>query len=358
MANGYVRGALEYAAGAWMPASSPSHLDLVDRELRAAARVVTGCPVSTPVHALMTEAGMPTARVRREVLSARMLGLASSLPEGDPLRALAEPALTEPSWHDVTGVSFALEVGPDGRRDRPPPDTRRKAAEDRLATLPAEATWVWSDGSASGGVLDGGGGAKIVFSDGDTREVRVAAGSLCSSTRAELFALRAALEELLSGVDHAASHPIVVCTDSSAALALLRSGPAAQRTPVAADLWALLRPLADREQPIVRQWVPAHCGLPGNERADALAREASALSTSDPRRRPHHPAGRRALRHLLLAAELAGRLVPFNLAGPAPGPGRGDRPERRGGHPPAPSRPLERFGAVPAQDRPSTLAWL
>ena len=224
VANGYVRGALEYAAGAWMPASSPSHLDLVDRELRAAARVVTGCPVSTPVHALMAEAGMPTARVRREVLSARMLGLASSLPEGDPLRALAEAAptrrlktttgwrdqgrealtricrteepvkieerlhVTEPPWHDISGVSFALEVGPDGRRDRPP-DTRRKAAEDRLATLPAEATWVWSDGSASGGVLDGGGGAKIVFSDGDTRKVRVAAGSLCSSTRAELFAL-------------------------------------------------------------------------------------------------------------------------------------------------------------------------
>ena len=46
---------------------------------------------------------------------------------------------------------------------------------------------------------------------------------------------------------------------------------------MAADIWALLRPLADRGQPIVMQWVPAHCGLPGNERADALAREASAL---------------------------------------------------------------------------------
>ena len=80
------------------------------------------------------------------------------------------------------------------------PDKRRKAAEDRLAALPAEVTWVWSDGSATGGVLDGG-GVMITFSSGDTRELRMAAGSLCSSSRAELFALRAALEELSSGED-------------------------------------------------------------------------------------------------------------------------------------------------------------
>ena len=80
------------------------------------------------------------------------------------------------------------------------PDKRRKAAEDRLAALPAEVTWVWSDGSATGGVLDGG-GVMITFSSGDTRELRMAAGSLSSSSRAELFALRAALEELSSGED-------------------------------------------------------------------------------------------------------------------------------------------------------------
>ena len=62
VANGYFRGALEYAAGAWLPAASESHLELVDRELRAAARVVTGCPASMPGHALMAEAGLPTAR--------------------------------------------------------------------------------------------------------------------------------------------------------------------------------------------------------------------------------------------------------------------------------------------------------
>ena len=131
--------------------------------------------------------------------------------------------------------------------------------------------------------MDGGGGATISFPSGDTREVRVAAGSLCSSTRAELFALRAALQELSRADTRADSLPVVVCTDSMAALALLRSGPAAQRAPVAAAIWELLRPLADRGQPILMQWVPAHCGLPGNERADALAREASALPQHETR---------------------------------------------------------------------------
>ena len=94
VANGYVRGALEYAAGAWLPAASTSHLELVDRELRAAARVVTGCTMSTPAHALMAEAGLPTARTRRATLAARMLGTAASLPEGEPLRALADATPT------------------------------------------------------------------------------------------------------------------------------------------------------------------------------------------------------------------------------------------------------------------------
>ncbi|KAF0303168.1 RNA-directed DNA polymerase from mobile element jockey [Amphibalanus amphitrite] len=316
VANGYIRGALEYAAGAWMPAASASHLELVDRELWAAARVITGCPASTPAFALLSEAGMPAACTRRSVVAARLLGLAMSLPESDPLRALAEStpprrlktttgwrdrgrealarvcrggapltfearlATAGPPWRDVPGVTIVLEVGPGGRRDCHP-DTRREAAESRLAELPAEATWLWSDGSAADGVLNGGGGATIISPNGDIREVRVAAGALCSSTRAELFALRAALEELLNMDGRDTSLPTVVCTDSMAALALLRSGPAAQRTPLAADIWRLLAALTEGGQPVTMQWVPAHCGLPGNERADALAREASALPQHD-----------------------------------------------------------------------------
>ena len=185
VANGYVRGALEYCAAAWMPAASPTHLLSVDRELRAVARVVTGCPASTPVDALMAEAGMLPAGVQQRVLATRMLGLAASLPPGNPLRAVGdarapsrlssvtgwrtaglealaaadvagvpiEPRLwvTLPPWASTAGISFCLDAGIAGGRGAP--DTvRRAAAEEHLATLPEDAIWVWTDGSAVAGV--------------------------------------------------------------------------------------------------------------------------------------------------------------------------------------------------------------
>ena len=73
VANGYVRGALEYAAAAWLPVAAECYVELIEIELRAAARAITGCVMSTPSDALMAEAGLPTARTSRQVLAARMV---------------------------------------------------------------------------------------------------------------------------------------------------------------------------------------------------------------------------------------------------------------------------------------------
>ena len=152
-------------------------MELVDRELRAAARAVTGCTASTPCHALMAEAGLPTAGARRTVLSAKILARALALPAGDPLRAVAsapsrprlssvsgwrelargvldtlgvrdvpmEPALavTLPPWTSTEGVTVGLFV--DQRCGRSAPEElRRAAAEAALADLPLadQALWV------------------------------------------------------------------------------------------------------------------------------------------------------------------------------------------------------------------------
>ena len=119
-------------------------------------------------------------------------------------------------------------MGSDGRRDRP--GTKRRAAEDRLVDLPVDFTWSWSDSSATGVLQDGGGGFLTTYiPSGDTREVR---GYLCSSTRAKLNTLRTALEKLSNIEDRDTSHPVIVCTDSMAALTLLENDPASQRAPV------------------------------------------------------------------------------------------------------------------------------
>ena len=311
VANGYVRGALEHAAAAWLPATPPSHVEVLEREMREAARIITGCTRSTPVHALMAEAGLTPVSSRRTILAARFLAKARALPAEDPLRRVADAAVTprllsvtgwrsvsgevwraagieasiepvEPArtapWVEVTSVEFDLEAGallPPGASA----EVRRRKAAAHLESLPQQATWVWTDGSATAGVLDGGAGVLIEWPDGSTHEISAPAGALCSSYRAEIVALREALGYLRDHPAHTDSESlIVVCTDSQAALSALRSGPAEQRSSLNRDVWDALISLAGAEHRRIRlQWVPSHCGLRGNEKADALAKAASGL---------------------------------------------------------------------------------
>ena len=277
--------------------------------MRAAARVVTGCPLSTPSHAVMAEAGQLPVSVRRDILKARLLTKAYALPLSDPLRITAERTppprrlrsvtgwretgremLTSlnvappietilpdrlPPWTPTGPVTFTLGLGaplPPGAPD----SVKRQTAQVHLASLPQCATWAWTDGSASGGIADGGAGALISYPDDTTEELRTPAGRLCSSFRAELVALHSAATFLMEHPLHP-SDPIVFCTDSLSALTALRSGPAAQRSLLGVEIWKKITSLANANRPIHLQWVPSHCGIGGNERADVLAREAAAL---------------------------------------------------------------------------------
>ena len=197
------------------------------------------------------------------------------------------------------GVTFRLDIGPGlplGAGAQ-----KKEVADSYLVALPQCATWVWTDGSAKGGVTNGGAGALIEFPDGETAELREAAGRLCSSYRAEMVALRAALTHLR---DHPAhdEDPVVLCTDSQTALAKLRRGPPGQEAQIGAEIWRLLAGLASADRPFILLWVPSHCGLPGNERADTLAGQAFALPQDDvpvDARTVHRAAARVARSHAI-----------------------------------------------------------
>ena len=83
---------MEHAAAVWLPATSPSHVKLLEREMRAAARIITGCPLSTPARAVMAEAGLEPVASRREALAARLLAKALALPAEDPSEWWPRPA--------------------------------------------------------------------------------------------------------------------------------------------------------------------------------------------------------------------------------------------------------------------------
>ena len=70
------------------------------------------------------------------------------------------------------------------------------------------------------------------------------------------------------------------------------------------------------------QWVPAHCGLSGTERADGLARGSSALPQRE------IPVVKTIQSAVVFSVgsswqQLSGWLVSSDVAGPTPGPGRG-----------------------------------
>ena len=202
--------------------------------------------------------------------------------------------------------------------------------------------------SATHGVTNGGADALIEWPDGGELEVRTPAGSICSSFRAEMLALLSALSHLRENPAHV-EDPIVVCTDSHSALASLREGPATQSSPLGIGIWRTLKGLSEGGRQIVLQWVPTHCGLRDNERADTIAKEASSLDQTTATvdvRTAHRAAARLARTRTIQAGRPGGTACLWARASPAR---RRRRQAGRGRRPPVESRPLDPLYPVATQ---------
>ena len=111
---------------------------------------------------------------------------------------------------------------------------------------------------------------------GQTVSYTYAAGGKCSNFKAET----SALQNTVAYIAEMKRQKIVILTDSEAALQSLTSNTPDQ------PIHQLLKDqqLLPHECTMFLQGIPAHCGIPGNERADRLAKSASKqlqpLSTS------------------------------------------------------------------------------
>jgi ribonuclease HI len=146
------------------------------------------------------------------------------------------------------------------------PPEKSAASKPKLHThaAPADAWLAYTDGACSGNPGPAGSGVVLVAPGGKMHEGFDYLGEATNNV-AELTAILRALEWI-----PAAAGPIVIHTDSKYAIGVLTKNWKAK---VNGELIAKTKRLV-QERRAQLEYVPGHSGVPLNERADELAREA------------------------------------------------------------------------------------
>ena len=292
--QGNVRPILEYGSGAYMSAAK-SHLNSLEKVQNQALRVITGAMRSTPIDKMQKITGIAPLGQRRDSKVLIMFNKAKAMKDHpmherteqrgqgrlkrtsfvreaktlqenfkEELPGKIEPIGVEKDWREasrnfnvqtqVPGLNFKEEASKEVQRS-----LSLEMMEERY---PKEIwTHAFTDGSASKAVRDGGAGVFIKYPGGISKTLSAATGVHCTNYKAEVEALIVAAGTV--GEDTDPDGQIVFLTDALSVLQELeKSGiPRLEN--------ALGRIECAR---ISLQWIPAHCGIPGNEEADRQAK--------------------------------------------------------------------------------------
>ena len=303
---GYVRSTMEYSL-ALQTISSKSTQQSVDKVQNHALRFIAGALKSTPTNTCEIHTDIEPMRLRREAAVVETIERYKRQDKGHPNRQLVEAPRPPERIKKKSVISIADSLKekyqlPEEREpvslfdtiqpyvQRHVPVIKQQLTENvskrdsdplnlmntALKTIdkyPDEWIHIYTDGSASEGTANAGYGSRIQFPDQTWEELFDSCGTFCSNYEAEAKAIETSLL-LVSNVftqNIKERSNIVFFSDAKSVLQALENDDS--KDPVIRNLsWTLSDFIKTHDIDITLQWIPGHTNIPGNERADRLAK--------------------------------------------------------------------------------------
>ena len=181
-----------------------------------------------------------------------------------PATALNPYDLPQPWNEDFTNLHISTTVHQINSGDYQDDIVKRTLTLAMIAEKYPEESWihVYTDGSATRAVFDGGAGVFVKYPEEHTITTGIPTGKHCTNYAAEVQALMQAVSMVQDSQSDCTQ--VVFLSDALSVLEALAKD----------KLPRLMEKLQDiaKSRRVVLQWVPAHCGIPGNETADQLAK--------------------------------------------------------------------------------------
>lgn len=303
---GNVRSTLEYGLSAHSTAAK-TNKDKLNQIQNSALRIMTGAMKSTPITSMEATTGLQSLDERREEKILKQTEKYKRLPEhpmNEKLKDLTQKRLKRTSFQHLSLQTTKKnpEALPQSNEEREillpyenyqmEPNftiqhtipgihnkTDHSETELRITTLeyldteyPSEKwNYVYTDGSAEDATRNGGSGIFIRYTDGQYTKMSIPTGQLSTNYRSEVQALLEA-SKIINNLSPSNKNYVFLTDCTSSLQALQRENKDILEQNTVERLNNLCR-----QNQIILQWIPSHCGILGNEVADKLAKDATKM---------------------------------------------------------------------------------